>query len=195
MKHVLCKIVKMSEKLHVFKFRIIGGTKGNQVMIQKRLKDIGVEAPKIGEQIQTITKKYSGFRVSLLIIAQNKKYTIKIDDTPVSLLIDSISMQNSENKTTIEGKEKKQLKISKFNQSIPLDTIKQIVHKLIEQGKGSSPEKTAIDVIGVANTMSLTIDNENPKILIKKIKNHEITIDDVIKSQKTEEKQEQTPEK
>ena len=164
-------------KLHVFKFRVLGGNKGNTALIQKKLSDIGVEAPKIGEQIKIITKKYKGFRVSVLIIAKDKKYTVKVEDTPVSLLIDSIPQQKSENIDNQDDKTKKHLNITRLHGNISFDTIKQITHKLISQGKKIEPEKLAIDILGISHTMGLTIDNENPKVFIKKIKDNELKVD------------------
>ena len=183
----------MSEsKLHVFKFRVMGGSKGNTALVQKRLSDIGVDAPKIGEQIKAITKKYQGFRVSVLIIAKDKKYMLKIEETPVSLLIDSLPKQQSENVDNQEEKSKKHLNITRLRGNITFDTIKNITHQLIEHGKKAEPEKTAIDVLGIAHTMGLTIDNENPKVFIKKIKDKEIKVDIEKPEQTTESKTEES---
>ena len=178
-------------KLHIYKFRVIGGSTGNQRSIQKRLGEIGIKAPNIGSQIQHITKKYHGFRVSILIIAEPPKYILKIEDSPVSLLIDSLTQEkpeNSESQSHSNEKSKRHLKVAKFNQSISFDRIRDITMKLVQQNKASTSSRVAINILGVANTMGLKIEDQSPKVFIKKIKDKEISFDEE-QPKITEEKQ------
>ena len=163
---------KGETKLRLFKFRVFAGRNGTDEKIARKMRELGINPQKVSDEILKKTTKYKGFRVNVLIAVEGEKFVVNVDTTYVTLLVDAIREQKHEGDA---AESKKRFATASGN--ITLEKFKEISKKTQEIKKDRDLIKTAIFIVGVAETMGIKIDGKPPNSIIEKLKSKEIIIE------------------
>jgi len=148
-------------ELKILLMKTRGGEPGAASSLAPKLGPLGLNAKKIGEDIQKETAKWKNIKVMVEMRVQNRAATITVLPSASALLIKELGEKD---------RDRKKVKNIKHDGNL---TMKQIINvaKIMEPRSYSKDFKgTVKQMLGTCVSLGCTVDNENPKKLIEKIK-------------------------
>jgi large subunit ribosomal protein L12e len=157
----------MSSGEVVIRVRVWGGESGVTAKLAPRLGPLGVNSGQVGQNVAKSTEAYKGFRVTVEIKIVDRQATISVVPSTSTLLIAALNEPH---------RDRKKLKNVKHNGNLTLDTIIDIARKMREKSMAKTLAGTVKEVLGTAQAMGALCEQQNSKLVQRKITSGEIPI-------------------
>eukprot|EP01017_Pseudomicrothorax_dubius_P001652 TRINITY_DN0_c596_g1_i2.p1 TRINITY_DN0_c596_g1~~TRINITY_DN0_c596_g1_i2.p1 ORF type:complete len:165 (-),score=60.88 TRINITY_DN0_c596_g1_i2:84-578(-) len=154
-------------ELKIIIVKCFGGETGSAATLAPKLGPLGLNAKKVGEDIQKETGKMKGIKVLVELRCQNRAATVNILPTASALLIKEL---NEAPRT------RKKEKIQKHGGNLTLEQVKKVAKLVEHKSLAKTFVGTVKQVLGTAISIGATVDGKNPKVTIEKINNGDIKI-------------------
>jgi large subunit ribosomal protein L12e len=145
-------------KILILKSR--GGEPGAASSLAPRLGPLGLNAKKVGEDIQKETAKWKNIKVMLEMKVQNRQATISIIPSSSALLIKELNEPD---------RDRKKVKNIKHSGNLSMDQIIKVAKTMEPRSISKEFKGTVKQMLGTCVSLGCTVAKENPKDVIKKI--------------------------
>jgi len=140
-----------------------GGNATTGPPIGPTLGSTGVNLQQVVNKINEMTKQFSGIKVPIKIVVdqETKEFDIDVGVPPTSALIMNkikISKGSGDTPTTIVG-------------NMTLDQVVEVANAIKDRTSALNLKNTTLSVLGTTLSMGITIEDESPKEIIKKVRN------------------------
>eukprot|EP01092_Planopodium_desertum_P009088 TRINITY_DN38757_c0_g1_i1.p2 TRINITY_DN38757_c0_g1~~TRINITY_DN38757_c0_g1_i1.p2 ORF type:complete len:187 (+),score=72.18 TRINITY_DN38757_c0_g1_i1:63-623(+) len=165
--------------------RVVGGSADATATLGPKLGPLGLSAKKVGTDIATATKKYTGLKVTVKLIVQNRNARVEVVPTASTLVIESLNEPVRDRKKEKAGKGGKKdagadepARVYYHNGNTTLDKILGIARTLRAKSMAKDFKGTVKEVLGTADSVGCTVENKKPRDIIKAINDGTIDIPD-----------------
>eukprot|EP01016_Furgasonia_blochmanni_P036977 TRINITY_DN42_c0_g1_i1.p1 TRINITY_DN42_c0_g1~~TRINITY_DN42_c0_g1_i1.p1 ORF type:complete len:163 (+),score=79.62 TRINITY_DN42_c0_g1_i1:174-662(+) len=147
--------------------KCFGGETGPASTLAPKLGPLGLNAKKVGEDIQKETGKMKGIKVMVQLKCQNRAAEISVLNTSSALLIKEL---NEPSRT------RKKDKILKHEGNLTLEQVKKVAKIMEERSLSKEFKGTVLQMLGTCVSLGCTVNGEHPKKIIAKVRNGDIDV-------------------
>ena len=141
--------------------RTVGGEPAATATLAPKVGPLGLNAKKIGEDIQKATKDWKGLKVTSMLKVKNRVATVFVTPSVATRLIRALKEP---------PRDRKKVKNIKHNGNIPFSEILKIAKEAQPKSMAADFTGCVLEVLGTAVTIGCTIDSESPQAIQEKVK-------------------------
>jgi large subunit ribosomal protein L12e len=156
----------MSQEV-IIRVRVWGGESGITAKLAPRLGPLGVNSGQVGQTIAKQTEPYKGFRVTVQLSILDRQVNYTILPATATLIIAALNEPK---------RDRKKQKAPRHTGSLSIDVIIDIARQMRAKSMAKTLAGTVKEVLGTCQAMGAQVDNQNAKIVQKKITSGEIPI-------------------
>ena len=156
----------MSQEV-VIRVRVWGGESGVTAKLAPRLGPLGVNSGQVGQQVAKATEEYKGYRCTVQITIVDRQATISVVPSTSTLIIHALQEPHRDRKKT---------KNVKHTGNLTLDKVIDIARQMRHKSMSKTLAGTVKEVLGTCQAMGAQCENQNAKVIQKKITSGEISI-------------------
>ena len=131
---------------------------------------MGLSPKKIGEDIKKATEDWKGLKVTVKLIIQNRQAKVELVPSASSMVMKALKEPYRDRK--------KGPKDIKHDGNIPLEEIIEIARVMRPRSLAKELSGTVKEILGTAQSIGCTVNDEPPHDIIEKIDDGELTIPD-----------------
>jgi len=147
--------------------RTVGGEIGAASSLAPKIGPLGLSPKKVGEDIQKATLDWKGLNVTVKLTVVNRQATVSIIPSASSLVMKCL------NEPVRDRKKEKNVV---HNGNISLDQIIDVAKQMRERSMARTLAGTVKEILGTANSIGCTVNNESPRDIQASIDDGEIEI-------------------
>jgi len=147
--------------------RAIGGEVAATATLAPKVGPLGLNAKKIGEDIQKATKDWKGLKITCKLIVKNRVAQVVVSPSVASMLIRALKEPPRDRKKT---------KNIKHSGNIAFQEIIKIARESHPRSMAKELKGAVMEVLGTAVSVGCTVDGEQPKNLQKLVKDGKLKV-------------------
>mmetsp|Transcript_15155 Transcript_15155/g.23059 ORF Transcript_15155/g.23059 Transcript_15155/m.23059 type:complete len:165 (-) Transcript_15155:91-585(-) len=156
-----------SDDVKIVIMRTVGGEIGAASSLAPKIGPLGLSPKKVGEDIQKATLDWKGLNVTVKLTVVNRQATVSIIPSASSLVMKCL------NEPVRDRKKEKNVV---HNGNISLDQIIDVAKQMRERSMARTLAGTVKEILGTANSIGCTVNNESPRDIQASIDDGEIEI-------------------
>ena len=157
-----------SDEIKIVTLRAIGGEVGAASTLAPKVGPLGLSPKKIGEDIQKATMDWKGLKVTVKLVIQNRQAKVELVPSASSLVIKALNEPPRDRK--------KGPKDIAHDGDIELDKIIEIARIMRPRSMARELSGTVREILGTAQSVGCTVNDEDPHDIIEQIRDGEIEI-------------------
>ena len=147
-------------ELKILTLKSRGGEPGAASSLAPKLGPLGLNAKKVGEDIQKETAKWKNIKVMLEMRVQNRQATISILPSSTALLIKELGEKE---------RDRKKVKNIKHDGNLTLEQVVKVAKIMETRSMSKEFKGTVKQMLGTCVSIGCTVNKESPKTIIEKI--------------------------
>ena len=147
-------------ELKILTLKSRGGEPGAASSLAPKLGPLGLNAKKVGEDIQKETSKWKNIKVMLEMRVQNRQATISILPSSTALLIKELGEKE---------RDRKKVKNIKHDGNLTLEQVVKVAKIMETRSMSKEFKGTVKQMLGTCVSIGCTVNKESPKTIIEKI--------------------------
>merc|ERR1711879_74795 len=180
--------------------RVVGGSADATASLGPRLGPLGLSAKKVGVDIAKATKKYTGMKVTIKLIVENRNAKVEVVPTASTLVIESLkepTRDRKKEKAGAAGGKKKgaadakaggkkkaagadtgepAARVYRHDGNTSLANILTIARTMRPKSMAKDFKGTVCEILGTADSVGCKVEDQKPRDIIAQIKKGEIDI-------------------
>lgn len=158
-----------SDEIKIIALRTVGGEVPNSAALAPKVGPLGLNAKKIGDDIQKETSAYRGLRVTVRLIVQNRNAQIEVVPSAATLVVKALAEP---------PRDRKKDKNIKHNGNVTLDQVYDITRILRNKSMAKEFKGTVLEILGTAVSVGCKVENQDPRQVQKQIKDGSLVVPD-----------------
>ena len=155
-----------SQELHVV-VRAVGGEVAATASLAPKVGPLGLNAKKVGEDIQKATKDWKGLKVTCLLKVKNRVATVVVTPSVASRLIRALKEP---------PRDRKKVKNIKHSGNIAMAEVIKIAKEAQVNSMAADLKGVVLEVLGTAVSVGCTIDGAHPREMQQKVRDNKVKI-------------------
>ena len=147
--------------------RAVGGEVAATASLAPKVGPLGLNAKKIGEDIQKATKDWKGLKVTVKLLVKNRVATVVVCPSVASMLIRALKEP---------PRDRKKVKNIKHSGNIAFNEILKIARETQPRSFAKDLKSAVLEVLGTAVSVGCTIDGEHPHDIQVKVKDNKLKV-------------------
>merc|ERR1711879_978392 len=169
--------------------RVVGGSADATASLGPRLGPLGLSAKKVGVDIAKASKKYTGMKVTIKLIVENRNAKVEVVPTASTLVIESLkepTRDRKKEKAGAAGGKKKgaadadtgepAARVYRHDGNTSLANILTIARTMRPKSMAKDFKGTVCEILGTADSVGCKVEDQKPRDIIAQIKKGEIDI-------------------
>jgi len=157
-------------ELKILKLKTMGGEVGAASTLAPKMGPLGLNAKKVGEDIQKETAKWKGIKIMIELRCQNRAATIVIVPSASALLIAELGAKTRVKKKGGKG-EKHSAEGIKHDGNLTLEQVVKVARVMHPRSLSKEFKGTVKQILGTAQSLGCTVMGDKPRNIIEKITN------------------------
>ncbi|PIK62746.1 ribosomal-like protein [Apostichopus japonicus] len=149
--------------------RAVGGEVGATSALAPKIGPLGLSPKKVGDDIAKGTQDWKGLKITVKLTIQNRQATVSVVPSASSLIIKALKEA---------PRDRKKVKNIQHNGNISMDDVINIARQMRERSMARDLVGTVKEILGTAQSVGCTVDQEHPHDVIEKVNEGEIEIPD-----------------
>jgi large subunit ribosomal protein L12e len=141
--------------------RTVGGEPAATATLAPKVGPLGLNAKKVGEDIQKATKDWKGLKVTSMLKVKNRVATVFVTPSVATRLIRALKEP---------PRDRKKVKNIKHSGNIPFSEILKIAKEAQVSSMAKDLKGVVLEVLGTATSIGCTIDSDTPQNIQAKVK-------------------------
>ena len=157
------------DHIHELQVRTVGGEPPNMATLAPKLGPLGMPPKRVADTIQAATKDWMGLKITCKLFIQNRQPRVECVPSAAGLLIKAL-------KEPVRDRKKDKNILHDGNLS--MDSILAVARQMRPKSASRTFAGTVTEVLGTANSLGCTVDDQKPKDLQAQIKSGDLVVPD-----------------
>lgn len=153
--------------VHVVYIRAVGGEVPGTSSLAPKIGPLGLSPKKVGDDIAKGTQDCKGLKITVKLTIQNRQATVSVVPSAASLIIKALKEP---------ARDRKKVKHIKHNGNLSFDDIINVARAMRERSMSKTLAGTCKEILGTAQSVGCTVDNQHPHDIIDMINNGEYEV-------------------
>jgi len=144
--------------------RVTGGIVGNPASLAPKVGPLGLSPKKIADDIAKVTKDWTGLRITVKLTIQNRQATIEVVPSASALIVKALNEPKVDlpkgTPTPHKG-------------NITFDDVVNVAKVMRPRSMARDFSGTVKEILGTAVSVGCTVDQQDPKDILKKVEGGE----------------------
>lgn len=141
--------------------RAVGGEVAATASLAPKVGPLGLNAKKIGDDIQKATKDWKGLKITCKLVVKNRVATVFVTPSVATRIIRALKEP---------PRDRKKVKNIKHNGNVAFSEIVKIAREAAPKCMARDFKAAVLECLGTAVSVGCTVDGEHPAVIQSKIK-------------------------